>query len=137
MTARERSLGFLLAVLLPCSLSFPAAAAEPFRLAADDVVVFMGSANMLHLQQAGYLETILTQSQPTGGTRFRDLSWEADTVFRQGSVIERWREGEDCEARETPNDPATAIDLAAMKRKAGNQYQCKSHTRDNIAKRRE
>ncbi|MEE2990182.1 MAG: PVC-type heme-binding CxxCH protein, partial [Planctomycetota bacterium] len=91
MTARERSLGFLLAVLLPCSLSLPANAAEPFRLAADDVVVFMGSANMLHLQQAGYLETILTLSQTTGGTRFRDLSWEADTVYRQGTVIERWR----------------------------------------------
>ena len=53
------------------------------------MVVFLGGTNMLHLQQAGYLETILTQSQTTGGTRFRDLSWEADTVYRQGTVIER------------------------------------------------
>ena len=22
---------------------------------------------------------------------FRDMSWDADTVYRQGSVIERWR----------------------------------------------
>ena len=47
---------------------------------------------MLHLQQAGYLETMLTRAFAAGRPRFRDLSWEADTVFRQGTVIERWRE---------------------------------------------
>ena len=64
------------------------------ELTQQDVVVFVGGANMLHLQQAGYLETMLTRAFAAGRPRFRDLSWEADTVFRQGTVIERWREDE-------------------------------------------
>ena len=92
MTAHSWFHGLLLAALLPWHFAVPVNAVEPFQLAADDVVVFLGGTNMLHLQQAGYLEAILTRSQAaTAGTRFRDLSWEADTVFRQGTVIERWR----------------------------------------------
>jgi putative heme-binding domain-containing protein len=62
-----------------------------FVLVEDDVVVFAGGTNMVHLQQAGYLEALLTQGFCTARPRFRDLSWEADTVFRQGTLIERWR----------------------------------------------
>jgi len=62
-----------------------------FGLAKDDVVVFVGGADMLHLQQAGDFEAILTHEFASARPRFRDLSWEADTVFRQGTVIERWR----------------------------------------------
>jgi len=56
-----------------------------------DVVTFLGGTNMVHLQQSGQLEVMLTQSFSGARPRFRDLSWESDTVFRQGSVIERWR----------------------------------------------
>jgi len=92
MIARPWFHGLLLAALLPWHTTVDVHADEPFQLAADDVVVFLGGTNMLHLQQTGYLEAILTRAQAaTGGTRFRDLSWEADTVFRQGTVIERWR----------------------------------------------
>ncbi len=62
-----------------------------FELAKDDVIVFVGGTNVLHLQQAGYLEAALTQRFWETRPKFRDLSWEADTVFRQGTVIERWR----------------------------------------------
>ena len=72
----------------------PVAAVESLVLRSDDVVVFMGGANLLHQQQSGYLETLMTQAavrQNASGIRFRDFTWEADTVYRQGTVIERWR----------------------------------------------
>ena len=78
-------LGLLL--LLPIS----GRAQDSLVLQNDDVVTFLGGTNMVHLQQAGHLEAILTRSFARARPRFRDLSWEADTVFRQGSVIERWR----------------------------------------------
>lgn len=62
-----------------------------FELLPNDVAVFTGGTNTLHLQQAGYLEAILTHRFAATRPRFRDLSWEADTVFHQGTVIERWR----------------------------------------------
>ena len=67
------------------------ATAAEFKLAKDSVVVFLGGTNMLRLQRAGYLEAMLTQSFAKERPKFRDLSWEADTVFQQGTAIERWR----------------------------------------------
>ena len=61
------------------------------KLERDDVVVFLGGADMVHLQQAGHLEAMLTRAFASHQPKFRDLAWEADTVFRQGTVIERWR----------------------------------------------
>lgn len=83
----------LISVALAAGGLLPVQAEEPvfFSLEKDDVVVFTGGTNMLHLQRAGALETILTSQFATGRPRFRDLSWEADTVFRQGSIVERWR----------------------------------------------
>ena len=66
--------------------------ATPLQLLRNDVVVFLGGADMVHLQQAGHLEAILTRAFASQQPKFRDLSWEADTVFRQGTVIERWRQ---------------------------------------------
>lgn len=68
-----------------------AAPIDEFQLIKNDVVVFLGGTNMLHLQRAGYLEAILTQAYSEARPTFRDLSWEADTVFQQGTAIERWR----------------------------------------------
>ena len=76
-------------VALLCCLQ--ASARDPFRLQSDDVVVFLGGTNLLHQQQAGYLEVLMTQAFPEAKAKFRDFTWEADTVFRQGTVIERWR----------------------------------------------
>ena len=56
------------------------------------MVVLTGGTDMVHLQRAGYLETVLTDAFADVRPTFRDLSWEADTVFRQGSALERWRE---------------------------------------------
>jgi putative heme-binding domain-containing protein len=64
---------------------------DRFALAENDVVGFVGGTNMGRLQQAGYLEAMLTRAFAAARPKFRDLAWEADTVFRQGTVIERWR----------------------------------------------
>ena len=62
-----------------------------FKLQKGDVVTFLGGTNMLRLQKSGYLEANLTHQFSSVAPKFRDLSWEADTVFQQGTVIERWR----------------------------------------------
>ena len=66
-------------------------AQDSWQLDENDIVVLMGGTNMVHLQQAGHFESILTHAFATQRLKFRDLAWEADTVFHQGSVIERWR----------------------------------------------
>ena len=66
-------------------------AADRFSLREGDVVVLAGGTNMVRLQQAGYLEAALTRGFQAARPKFRDLAWEADTVFRLGTVIERWR----------------------------------------------
>ena len=63
-----------------------------FSLAPDDVVVFAGGAGMVSLQRAGYFEAILTHAFADAQPTFRDLAWEADTVFALGTTIERWRQ---------------------------------------------
>ncbi len=63
---------------------------EPFELTSKQVIAFLGGTNCVNLQNAGYLEATLTlavDAQP----RFVDLAWEGDTVFRQGTIVERWR----------------------------------------------
>ena len=64
-----------------------------FDLRAGDVVVFAGGTNMVRAGKAGHLETLLTMVTVAARPRFRDLSWEGDTVFHQGTVAERWRKG--------------------------------------------
>ena len=80
-----------LAVVLAIGGTATSQAEQKFTLIDQDVVLFAGGANMVRLQQAGYLEAILTKAFPAARPRFRDFAWEADTVFGQGSVIERWR----------------------------------------------
>lgn len=77
--------------LVQWSLPALALAQSRFQLNQHEVVAFAGGANMLHLQQAGYLEAILTDAFAESKPKFRDLAWEADTVYRQGSAVERWR----------------------------------------------
>ena len=66
-------------------------AESQLSLKEGDVVVLAGGTNMVRLQQAGHFETMMTRAFADARPKFRDLAWEADTVFRQGSAIERWR----------------------------------------------
>ncbi len=70
------------------------AAAEPLlELAGDDVVVFLGGTDTVRAQRSGHLETLLTWRFKNEPPKFRDLSWEADTVFALGTERNRWRSG--------------------------------------------
>ena len=62
-----------------------------FSIVENETIVFMGGTNMVRLQRAGYVEAMLTREFAEQKPRFRDLAWEADTVFRLGTVAERWR----------------------------------------------
>ncbi|MCH8922973.1 MAG: HEAT repeat domain-containing protein [Planctomycetes bacterium] len=91
MSDLAKFVGFMLLGVAMLGLATSGQAESRFALVQEDVVVFAGGTNMLHLQQAGHLEAVLTQRFAAARPKFRDWSWEADTVFRQGSVIERWR----------------------------------------------
>jgi hypothetical protein len=49
----------------------------------NDVVAFLGGANTLGIAASGHLETLMAVSHPELGLRFRNLAWEADTVFER------------------------------------------------------
>ena len=87
---KDKRMARLICIVL-LATSVPAAAQERFKLRQNDVVVFFGGANLMNLQRAGHLEAVLTDAFAAARPKFRDLSWEADTVFHQGTVIERWR----------------------------------------------
>ncbi|MEM7395853.1 MAG: hypothetical protein AAF492_26260, partial [Verrucomicrobiota bacterium] len=81
----------LLALLAPVSAQEADRRKGGFQLNEGDTVMFAGGANMVRLNRTGYLETMLTHAFAQARPKFRDLSWEADTVFAQGTVLERWR----------------------------------------------
>jgi putative heme-binding domain-containing protein len=70
-----------------------AAAGPKLDLNGEDVVVFLGSTDMVRAQRSGHLETLLAWRFKNDPPRFRDLSWEADTVFALGTETDRWRSG--------------------------------------------
>jgi len=49
----------------------------------DQTIVFLGGTSMADRQAHGYLETILALAYSDTSVRFRNLGWEADTVYRQ------------------------------------------------------
>jgi hypothetical protein len=73
----------LLALLLPWLQVRPRAAEPVLPLRTNDVIAFIGGANMVALAQSGHLETLLTLRHPHHKLRFRSLAWEGDTVFAQ------------------------------------------------------
>lgn len=73
----------LLALLLPWLELRLRAAEAVLPLRTNDVIAFIGGANMVALAQSGHLETLLTLRHPHHKLRFRSLAWEGDTVFAQ------------------------------------------------------
>ena len=59
----------------------PALGAAAFPLRTNDVVAFLGGANVVAAQQSGHVETLLTIADPGHHLSFRGLAWEGDTVF--------------------------------------------------------
>jgi len=60
-----------------------AESSEPFKLVSGDVVVLAGGTNTVRAGKGGHLETLLTRRFADAAPRFRDLSWEGDTVLQQ------------------------------------------------------
>lgn len=81
-----RSVRLCLLWLLAGWLPLSPRAADPvpvLPLRTNDVIAFIGGANMVALAQSGHLETLLTLLHPHHKLRFRSLAWEGDTVFAQ------------------------------------------------------
>lgn len=57
--------------------------ARGFELAAGDVVAFTGGSGMVMEERHGYLETLLTLHAGDRPVHFRNLAWQADTVYLQ------------------------------------------------------
>lgn len=87
----HRVAGVGIAVICIATLCPATHADEPFQLEDDEVVALLGGTNIVNMQSAGYLETLLTLANPERRPRFLDYGWEGDTAFKQGTVIERWR----------------------------------------------
>ncbi len=49
----------------------------------NDVVAFLGSADVVAAQHSGHLESLLATGCRGTGVRFRNFGWEGDTVFEQ------------------------------------------------------
>ncbi|MFT5126742.1 MAG: hypothetical protein ACI8W8_000337 [Rhodothermales bacterium] len=54
-----------------------------FTLEPGDTVVTLGDSNAEAMRQFGFLETSLQLSFPDARARFRNMAWQADTVFQQ------------------------------------------------------
>ncbi len=59
-----------------------------FTLEKEEVVVFVGSENMVLEQRSGWLEAALATQWKSVNPRFRHMSWEGDSVFRQNRMME-------------------------------------------------
>ena len=54
---------------------------DGFAFKNNDTVIFAGSSRITHQIESGYLETLLTKASNDKQVRFRDLAWQADTVY--------------------------------------------------------
>lgn len=74
---------FTLAWISACALAAADFKAPALTWRTNEVVAFIGGANMVAAQESGHFETLLTLAFPDHHLRFRSLAWEADTVFAQ------------------------------------------------------
>ena len=56
---------------------------ENFITRSGDVIAFIGATQTVLQQRYGYLETLLTRADAEKDVRFRNLAWQADTVYRR------------------------------------------------------
>jgi hypothetical protein len=56
---------------------------ENFVTGSGDVIAFIGATQTVLQQRYGYLETLLTRADAEKDIGFRNLAWQADTVYRR------------------------------------------------------
>ncbi len=54
-----------------------------FAVESGQTAVILGSTNAYECGKRGYLETLLLAAYPDSRLRFRNMAWQADTVYRQ------------------------------------------------------
>ena len=69
------------------AVNTPGARRVPFHLRDGDHVVMIGATFLERAQQFGHLESALTASYPDLNLTFRNLGWDADTVFAESRGI--------------------------------------------------
>lgn len=57
--------------------------AHGFNIENDQTLVILGATDALETSRQGYLETLLTAAYPERQLRFRNMAWQADTVYEQ------------------------------------------------------
>ena len=57
--------------------------ADGFTIGSDQTIAVVGGTNALESGRLGYLETLLIAAHPEHQVRFRNLAWQADTVYQQ------------------------------------------------------
>ncbi len=57
--------------------------ADGFAIESDQTIAVVGGTNALESGRIGYLETLLTAAYPKHQIRFRNIAWQADTVYQQ------------------------------------------------------
>src|SRR5678815_4816756 len=80
LVARPGAIAFLL--LLACIARAPAAESSKL-LRSNDVLCFVGGANIVAAQQYGYFETIVRIAFPNLNLKVRSIAHEGDTVYAQ------------------------------------------------------
>jgi hypothetical protein len=68
-------------VLLLARAAVASDAPPRFELKAGDVVAFVGGETVVAQGENGHLESLLAAAFPSAKAKFRNLAWEADTVF--------------------------------------------------------
>lgn len=61
----------------------PAAFKGGFRIDSDQTIAILGASNAEQARKFGYIETLLSLAHPQHQLKFRNLAWQADTVYEQ------------------------------------------------------
>lgn len=54
-----------------------------FHIEEDSTIALLGGTNAVDASKYAYLETLLSAASPNHCIRFRNMGWQADTIFRQ------------------------------------------------------
>lgn len=86
MTINLRTFSYIIIVFIATITK-----SRALEFSAGDTISFLGGENMVFMQKEGTLEASITAKFHSLKLKFRDLSWEGDTVYHQSTVSERWR----------------------------------------------
>lgn len=80
-------LAIALGARLVCLPATHAESNGPIQFQHGDTGVLLGGANIVGMQDYGYLETLLHLEHPELHLRFRNMGWEGDTVYEQYRML--------------------------------------------------